>query len=608
MKAFLTYMLSTAFALSTLTGTAADEVEFTASAPRVVEKGEYFRLTYTLNTKGEGFTGPEIPDFSYSGPMVSTSMSTQIINGQVSQSTTYTYTYTMQASRTGRFTIPAARVLVNGKNYQSNTVDIEVVEASAARNAPQTQTRPADGAEGIAADDLFVRILLDKNEVYKGDQVLATIKVYTRVNLARFGDIQIPSFQGFWSQEIDIPDQISLVRETYQGRIYNVGTIKKTILVPQQSGEIRIDPFELECYVNVQSRSRSIFDDFFGSYQTVKKQLVSPPVSVQVKNLPAGAPKTFSGAVGQFTLSSQVNKTQLEANEALNYTISIRGKGNLMLIDAPDLAFPADFEVYDPKMINNYRSTEQGVSGEKTFEFLAIPRFGGEYTIPVSEFSYFDPVSAQYKTLKTESYTIAVSEGEQEIGGPVISRSTGNEIRMIGQDIRYIKTGQIRLSDPSHLLTEKSWFYLLYAIIFLLSLLLVLAGISRQKKLADRAAIRSRQAGKAGQKKLKKAREALKSQNKEAFLDEVLKAIWGYLGDKLAIDPSAYRRDLLEDYFIKEQIDAAHLHDFHTLLDRCEFLRYAPGAQHEELDRILQDAGDLINHFESVLGKRKKHA
>lgn len=585
-----------------------DKVSFSGSAPAVVELGEYFRLSYVVNSKAESFAGPELSNFAFSGPMLSTNMSTQIINGKVSQSTSYTYNYTVQAQKEGKFEIPEAKVVVNGKTYSSNTLSIEVIKANPSRSQQNNQNQRSSGqsTNSISDEDLFVRINLDKASVFKGEQVYATIKVYTRVNLARFGEIKIPSFKGFWSQEIPGSEQVSLVRENYNGKIYNVGTIKKTILVPQQVGTIEIEPFELECFVNQQAQSRSIFDDFFGSYETLRKMLVSPKVSLQVKDLPPGAPDGFTGAVGQFSLTSSVDKTELKANEALNLKIKIQGKGNFKLIDPPKVEFPADFELYDPKLIDNFGTRENGISGDKSFEFLAIPRFGGEFTIPSVPFAYFDPVSGAYKTLASPAYTIKVEKADNEESPTLITRSSGTEVRMLGQDIRFIKTGPIQLVSPGLVWTLHPWFYLIYIIIALACLLGAIAVINWQKSRADLAGVKNRQAGRVVQKRLKLARLALKDRKKEAFLDEILKALWGYLGDKLSIDPSDFRRELIQIHFEKNNLNPELLNSLFALLDKCEFIRYAPGNQEHELDEIVVETERLLSSLEKNIGKRKK--
>ncbi|MCD6347857.1 MAG: protein BatD [Bacteroidales bacterium] len=589
------------------------KISFTASAPRVVEVGEYFRLSYTLNAKGKNFVGPRLDNFVFSGPMLSTNMSTQIINGKVSQSTSYVYNYTVQAQKEGKFNIPSAKVDYKGKTHTSNQLNIEVVKASqktnsrtnSGANSRQIQGQTASQAN-IAKDDLFVRVNVDRKTVYKGEQIFATIKVYTRVNLSHFGDIKLPSFKGFWSQEIPSTEQVSLVRENYNNKIYNVGTIKKTILVPQRSGEITIEPFELECFINQQNRSQSIFDDFFGSSQTISKKLMSPAVKITVKPLPSGAPKTFTGAVGKFSMSARIDKTELKANEALTYKVKISGKGNFKLIDSPSVEFPADFEVYDPKLVNNFSTNENGITGSKTFEYLAIPRFGGDFTIPAFTFTFFDPSSGSYKNLASPSFSVKVAKSDEGDQPTMITRSSGTEVRMLGQDIRYIKTDKLKLQSGSNTWVQSTWFFMLYLIIILLSIFMVLLIHSVQKKRADLVGTKNKMASKISQKRLKKAKVALKEDNKEAFLNEVLTALWGYLGDKLNIDPAGYRRTLIEDYFKSNDVDTDLLNELFALLDECEYIRYSPTDDQGELDKILNTSADIINQMEKKLGKKAK--
>jgi len=590
-----------------LLGQAQEKISLTGAAPRVVEVGEYFRLSYSVNSKGSTFTGPRLDNFTFSGPMLSTNMSTQIINGKVSQSNTYTYNYTVQAAQEGKFKIPAASVVVEGKTYRSNELTIEVVKANPARQQQPANRTPSQRnvqPKTITPEDLFVRVNINRRNVFKGEQILATIKVYTRVNLSRFGEIKLPSFQGFWAQEIPTSEQISLVRENVDGRIYNVGTIKKSILIPQQTGDIVIDPFELECFVNIQSQSRSIFDDFFGNYQTISKKLVSPKITVKVKPLPTGAPANFSGAVGRFSMVPSIDKTSLQANEALTLQIKVQGSGNFKLIDPPVIDFPADFEAYDPKIKDNFSTKESGISGSRTFEYLAIPRYGGDFTLPAASFSYFDPSSNSYKTLNSPSYSIQVEKSTHDQASNLITRSSGTEVRMLGKDIRYIKTVTSRLRSHNLAWVQSTWFYLIYLIIVLISLLLIIWIVSVQKKRADHAGMQQRLAGKVSKKRLRKAQQALKDNNREAFLNELLKAIWGYLGDKLNIDPSGYNRDLIEEYFNHHQGNTEIKNQLMTLLDECEYIRYAPTRESAAMDKLLHQSEEILGKLGKMTGKK----
>ena len=341
---------------------AQDPIQLTAEGPRVMAVGEVARLSYSINAKADGFTGPKLDGFLFSGPMLSTSMNTQIINGQVSQSVTYTYNYNLQSTKDGIFNIPAASATVKGKTYTSEPVRIEVV-----KGGQEKQGQGGASSDGINQEDLFVRIETDRTQVYKGEQIFATIKIYTRVSLSRFGDIKIPDFGGFWNQEIPTAEQVSLERTSYNGKIYNMGVIRRTILVPQKTGKITIEPFEIECFVNIQRRGQgSPFDDFFGTTQTVSRRIKSSPVEINVKPFPENQPAGFTGAVGKFTVTAGIDKSSVKTNDAVSLKVTVKGNGNLKLIELPPFRFPADLEVYDPVITDNIDKESNGIPGSKT--------------------------------------------------------------------------------------------------------------------------------------------------------------------------------------------------------------------------------------------------
>ncbi len=598
------------FMLVVLSSFAQDKaIRITASAPKVVEAGEYFRLSYTVNGKGSKFNGPRLDNFTFSGPMLSTSMNTQIVNGKVSQTSSYIYNYTVQANKIGKFTIPTANVTVDGKKYTSNTLKIEVVKASAkqqqqSRSSSIKKNQPATAE--IKDTDLFVKIVLDRNNIYKGEQILATIKVYTRVSLARFGDIKIPSYNGFWSQEIKVPDQINLVRENLNGTIYNVGIIKKSILVPQQTGDITIEPFELECFVSQRSQSRSVFDDFFGSAQTIRKRLVSPKLKVKVKPLPTNQPEGYTGAVGSFTMTANLDKNSVKTNEAVNLKIRINGKGNFKLIDPIDINFPADFESYDPKISHNISVGDNGITGSRTMEYLVIPRFAGSFDIPSIKFVYFDPATAKYKTLSSNPFKLNVEKGKEEETGTVISGPNREDVRYLGADIRFINTGDTDLSKKQESMMSRMSFYFFYLLIAVLTLLSFFILRQWQRTKSDTAGMRIRKAGRQSQIRLKQAGKCLKDNDKEKFINEILKAIWGYLGDKLNLDQANLNREFIEMFLASRNVDASVVTSLIELLDNCEYIRYAPVENIGELDTLYKDAHSVINQIEQALRKRNK--
>ncbi len=280
----------------------------------------------------------------------------------------------------------------------------------------------------------------------------------------------MPDFHGFWTQDIESPTQLNLVRENVNGRIFNTAVIKKVILFPQKTGEITIDPFKLETYIRQQSnRPRSPFDDFFGnSYTNVVKPLVSNPVIIRVKDLPAGAPEAYAGAVGNLMIKAEIDKQEAVTNDALTYKVIVSGNGNVQLIDAPRINFPPDFETYDPKIQTNVTNGINGQSGSKTFEYLLIPRHAGNFRIPQVTLSYFEPKSGQYKTASTTEFNITISKGDDEEAVSVIAGRSKEDLKIIGSDILFIKDNQFKLFRIGQGFFGSSLYYLLYAGLFLL--------------------------------------------------------------------------------------------------------------------------------------------
>lgn len=582
---------------------AQEAIEFVASAPKVVAVGEAFRVSFSVNAKADHFSGPKIEGFHFSGPMLSTSMSTQIINNQVTQSASYTYNYTLQATEEGVFTIPAATVTVKGKEYTTDPVKIEVVKGqneSARANTGQVE----DSQPGVKAEDLFVRVELDRNQVFKGEHIVATIKIYSRVNLARLGEMKMPSFSGFWSQEVMTPAQVNLERTNYKGQLYNMGIIRQTILVPQQTGTIKIEPFELECFVNIPSRrSRSVFDDFFGdgffgSYETLSRKLVSPPMEVKVKPFPVSPPPGYTGAVGKFSVSANLDKATVKTNEPVNLKVVIKGNGNLKLIDLPSFRFPADLEVYDPKVKDQIEAGLNGISGSKTFDYLIIPRFPGSFEIPSWSFTWFDPSAAEFRTFTTNPMVIEVERGENDSEATVMSAPGRENIRFLGQDVRFIKTETPRIRPTGNSIYGSKGFIFGYIIALLIFVLGILMLHHRFKSQADQEGSRYRRASSVIRKRLAKTRSHLAKKEHELALESLIKAIWGYLGDKLNMDQTMLNQENIREMLEGKKMSPETILDLEQLLDNIEFLRYAPGQSVADYDTLVTKASDLIMKIE----------
>ncbi len=605
----ITGLLSPGLPGSGLSSLGAQDVQLTADAPRVVRVGEQFRLSYVVNARPSSFSQPEISDFYIiSGPNQSTSSSIQIINGRRTSSYTITYTFYLQATGAGKFTIPPAKVVVEKKEYTSGAVEVEVVGGEGATQSGSTATQEGGTGTQQAQDpdlseELFVRLIIDKKNIYRGEPVIATIKLYTRLQIAGFGESEMPDFAGFWTEEIEAPTQLNLVRENVGGRIYNSAMIRKVILFPQKSGELTISPFRLETYVRQQvSRPRSPFDDFFGSnYTNVMKPLASRPVKITVRDLPEGAPGGFSGAVGKLAVKAEIDKTEALTNDAITYKLSISGTGNVQLLDVPHINFPPDFETYDPKVRTNTDNSDRGQSGSKTFEYLLIPRHAGKFRIAPVSFSYFDLQSGRYKTVSTPEFNLTIGKSSEEETVGVIAGRTKEDLRIIGQDILFIKDEDFRLHRIGQAFYGSTEFVLVYLVSLALFLLILFIRRKRIRRMQNVELVRNRRASREASKRLKQAAGHLKQKETEAFYEAVLKALSGYLVDKLNIqlaEMSKERaREGLEGYNIAEDLIA----EYFELADTCEMARYAPTSAEGKAEEVYSRSIRVIGKIEQNL-------
>ena len=588
------------------------EVKFEASAPSVVATGEQFRLSYTLNQEGTNLKVPTLEGFELlMGPSVSQSSSFSFVNGKSTQSKSYTYTYLLEGTKEGKFQIAPATVTIDGKQYQSNALTIEVVKGNANSNASSGrnsgQPIQPDATASVNEENLFVKVDVSKKSLYLGESLVATIKVYTKVDLSNFGRSKFPTFDGFLAEEIPTPQRIELVRETYNGQIYNVGVIRKVLLFPQHTGEIVIEPFELECIVRqrLAGGGHSFFDDFFGNYRDVRAMRRSKPVTVTVKELPQnGKPAGFSGTVGNITMSTSLSADTVSANDAITYKVTFSGQGNLKLLQAPVMDFPLDFEAYDPKESRNVNTSENGMAGTVSFEYVLIPRYSGDYKIPAIRYSYYDTKSNTYKTIVGQEYAIHVRKGAEKgqtgsTSGNVVQSFKKEDIRQVGEDIRYLKTGSLNLKEAGvHFFgTLKYWLSLFIPLVLFIAAFVF--NRQRIKANADIARVKNRTATKMARKRLKLAATALKSHNGEQFYDEVLKALWGYMSYKLNIDKAELNRDNISEILQRKNVSEDLMKDFISLLDTCEYARYAPGSNSDnEMEKVYARSIEVITKLD----------
>ena len=587
--------------LFALPGWTADKVTFTMEAPQVVEVGEQFRLAFSVNAKGQKLKLPDLSDFDVlMGPSTSQSTSFQLINGVSSQAVSFSYLYILRAKKEGRFNIGSGTITVDGSEYKSNTQSVEVVKGSAKPSTGGVDT-PTSTPGTVPKNDLFVKLNLDKRSLYKGEHLTATIKIYSKVNLNGFEDISIPNFEGFWSQDIALPQQISLQRETYNGEIYNVGTLKKTLLFPQQTGNISIGSVKIDCIVQQRvKKSQSMFDDFFDSFANVKATIISDPVSVNVLPLPT-PPSGFSGAVGNFSIRSSITSRNVRENDAITIKLDVVGNGNIKLINPPKINFPADFEVYDPKTNSNFSASDQGLNGDISFEYLFLPRFAGNYTIPAINFVYFDTGSKKYVSKTTEEYQIKVEKGDGIRSNQTMNAVAKEDLKQIGSDIRFIKTGAVQLRPKGYTFFGSFGFYLLYLGGILTLLAIYLLNQKRIKENANVARMKNKKASKVALKRLKEANGHLRDNSGEKFYESIERAFWGYLSDKLTIPVSELSREKASDELTKHAVSATIIERFIQILDTCEYARYAPGGGSSKMQELFDEANEVMSVMEKEI-------
>ncbi|MDR2926863.1 MAG: BatD family protein [Cytophagaceae bacterium] len=596
-----------------LTAIFAQDATISAEAPRAVVQGSRFQLVYRVNAESTDLRVPDLADFQIlMGPSTSTSTSMSIINGNVTRSVEYSFTYILRADKTGTFTIPSASIDVKGKRIESNRLVVEVIAPDVSSGSQGTQQQggaqqngTVDGA--YSPEDLFVTVTANKSQVYQDEPVLLTTKIYTRVNLESISDIKNPDLKNFMVEEFDTQGQIQWSVENVNGKTYQAGILNQKVIYPQAAGKITIEPTSIEFMVRQREarQSRSIFDDFFESYRTVKRRVNSKTLSINVKQLPSPRPSAFSGVVGDITLNVTASKTDAKANDGITIKATVSGTGNLRFAGNPQIKFPADFDVFDPKISSNITQTSQGGKGSRTVETLIIPRHAGTFEIPAVEYSYFNPATGQYRTLRSNPITISVERGAgDDVGGTTIQSPAGvtrENMKILGTDIRFIKTGDVELKPINTFLFGSTLFMLGYIIPLVLFVLIFFINRKRIKENADIQKVKTKKANKVARKRLKKSAEHLKKDEKEAFYEELSRALWGYTGDKLSIPVSELTRDNAKSILTERGADETLAEDFLGILDTCEYARYAPQSDVSERDQLYRKAIDTISKLENKL-------
>ena len=600
------------------------QTSISVDAHKVVGVDERFNVVFEVEGENSpsNFTWSPGDDFQLVwGPQKGTSSSVSIINGKVSKSSKSSFTYILLPKKTGTFTLPAATATVKGETISSKSITIQVVQNGAGQSSGSSSSSGGSGSsssgsgssssrEAASGEDVFMRLNLSKTNVVVGEPITATLSLYQRANIVGFENARFPSFDGFWSQETETPSNIEFHRESLGDNIYNAAVLRRYVIIPQKSGNMTIDPAEIVCLINVLRPGRSsgsIFDSFFGEeYVTVKKRVSTRAVTVKVSPLPAGAPASFSGGVGNYSISARLSKDSLKVHDAASLIVTVSGKGNVSLIEAPKLSFPPDFETYDVKTTQN--TDKSGTTGSKTFEYPFIPRSYGDFTLPPLKYSYYDVNSKKYATVSTDSLRIKVAKGNQTATTtlePGQNQLTVDRkgVKNLGEDIRFIRTKAPSFSEDKGFFVGRPLYWIILALLALAAFAIWLTMRKAAAMRADVRGTKNRKATKMALKRLKLAGEFMSKGLQTAFYEELHRALLGFVSDKLSMDMAEQNKENIAAALASRGISEGLANEFTDLLDACEYARYAPSTGSEQMSAHYEKAVDVITAIDSNMKK-----
>ena len=598
------------FVLLYAAGIFAQSLTATVSSDKV-GLNDQFQLSFTFEGQDinsvRNFTPPSLEKFyNLSGPNQSTSV--QIINGTVSGS--LSFTYYLKPKELGKFTIGVASVNYLGKEIKSNPIDIEIVKGSNQQQKSVNNNNTNISNKDIA-ENLFVKAFVNKSKVYLGEQVTVTYKLYTRLNIAAQMSIsKLPQYKGFWSEELNTSNNINFTTEVVDGKRFKVGILKKAALFPSETGKLTITPFELNVPIRVKNQRKrgNIFDDFFNDPfdqgKIINYDAKSNAVKLTVLPLPdKNVPPSFKGAVGNYTMKTSIDKSEIETNETVSIKIDIKGNGNLKLLNIPELKIPNGLDKYDPKITDKINRINI-ISGSKSAEYVIVPRTPGKKEIEPIRFSYFDPTEKQYKILSSDRFSLNVSPGKN-ITSNTLTGVTKEDIKLLGEDIRFIKTSSANLFKNQEIviLTYKFWIMTILPLIILLT---VLGWKKKQNKLAgDLRSLKYNKAQKIAKARLKKAKRLLSTGNQNEFYSELSLALFGYLEDKLHLPKADFSMDKAEQLLKSKGVDSELVNELKTCTEKCEFIRFAPEKGGvEAMNELYKKSTDIIVNIERKLSQK----
>ena len=590
--------LTALFVLAIFSASAAEKVTFEANSPLTVAVGEPFRVEFALNAMPDDgtFKAPSFEGFDViAGPAEARGQSIQIVNNAMTRVINYTITYVLVPQGAGNVTVGAAEIAVEGTTYRTKPLAIEVVDegkapgggGSAAGGQPQRREEASSESAAqskVAKDDILLRAVVSRTSVYK----------------------KFPSFNGFWAQELNT-ENARRERETFNGKVYETLVAKEYLLYPQQAGTLVIEPAEITAVAQVIIQSRRSLDPFFGGghdFVNVPRKVQSPRINVTVKPLPAGAPASFSGAVGSFTMDAVLPPDRLAANSAATYTVKISGTGNLTFVQAPKLTLPASFEQYNVKTTESINASAAGISGYRQFEYPFIARAEGTYDVEPVEFSYFDPARMQYMTLRSRPLELEITPDAKGGGGDAyVVQGRGmskEEVKMLGQDIRFIKLGNAQLRPVREpFLFGAAYWGLLVGILALFTAVYV--ALRKQIRESQNAAlVRGKRANKVAVQRFRVAKRYMEEQNRHAFYEEMLRALWGYMGDKFNIPVANLTKENVREELHKRGVSAEESQRFTSIITKCDEAQYSPAAS-AQMSEVYAEGVDIISRIEAVI-------
>lgn len=608
--------LTALFVLAIFSASAAEKVTFEANSPLMVAVGEAFRVEFTLNAEpdADSFKAPSFEGFDViAGPSVSTGSSIQYINGSISKSFSYGITYVLLPQAAGNVTIGAAEAKVDGTVYRTKPLPIEIVnegDASRARQQPQGRTGGSGDAQAsaqgqVAKDDILLRAVVSRSSVYKNEPLHVAFKLYTRVPYVNIVPESAPSFNGFWSQDLTDPNSARVGRETYNGKVYETRVLYDYLLYPQQVGSLTIDPVDMTVVAQVVVQSRNA-DPFFGGGRevfNVPRKVQSQRATVTVKPLPSGAPSSFSGAVGRFTMDTQLPSERIAANSGATFTVKISGTGNLTFVQAPKLPLPTSFEQYNVKTTESINTSATGISGYRQFEYPFIARAEGTYDIEPIEFTYFDPQRVQYVTLRSKPLTLEITPDARGGGDAVVMQGRGmskEEVKMLGQDIRFIKLGGAQLrSERVPFIFSAAYWILLLGVLALFTMIYV--ALRKQIRESQNVAlVRGKRANKVAVQRFRAAKRYMEEQNRHAFYEEMLRALWGYMSDKFNIPVANLTKENVREELHKRGVSSEDSQRFTDIITQCDEAQYSP-VETARMNDVYSEGVNLISRIESVI-------